>query len=78
MHLIAQSSQIEDESDKKAMSKTMRGLRKTIAKNMSEKGQLVIERKVHMSFKCYQQTCKRLIEDGSPDSAFALCFLILQ
>ena len=40
MHLIAQSGQIQDESDKKAISKLMNGLRKTIAKTMSENGQL--------------------------------------
>ena len=45
---------------------------------MSENGERVIEGKEHMYFKCYEQTCKILIKDGSPDSAFALCFLILQ
>ena len=31
-----------------------------------------------MSFKRYQHTCKLLIEDGSPDSVFALYFLTMQ
>ena len=60
------------------MSKMMKGLRKTIAKTMSENGQHIIEGKEHMSFKCYQQTCKLLIEDGSPDLVFAVCFLTMQ
>ena len=41
---------------------------------MLENGQHVIEGKEHMSFKCYQQTYKLLIEDSSSDSVFALCF----
>ena len=74
IHLTAQSGQIQNESDEIAMSKIMKSLRKTIAKTMSENGESVIEGKEHMSFKCYQQTCKHLIKDGSPGSAFALCF----
>ena len=74
IHIIAQSGQTQDESDKKAMSKMMKGLRKNIARSMSENGEGVIEGKEHISFKCYQQTCKLLIKDGSPDSAFGLCF----
>ena len=31
-----------------------------------------------MSFQCYQKTCLLLIEGGSPDSIFALCFLTIQ
>ena len=49
----------------------MKGLRKTIAKPMSENGERIIEGKEHLSFKCYQPTCKLLIKDGSTDSAFA-------
>ena len=56
----------------------MKGLKKTIAKEMSEKGLRVIEGKEHMSFKRYQQTCQLFIEDGSIDSVFALCFLTMQ
>ena len=48
----AQSGQIQDESDKKAMSKIMKDWRTTIAKDMSENSQRVIEGKEHMSFKC--------------------------
>ena len=59
MHLIAQSGRIQDESYEKAMSKMMKGLWKTISK----------------TFKCYQQTCKLLIKDGSPDSVFGSNFL---
>ena len=77
MHPIAQSDQTQDESDKKVMSEMMKGLRNTIAKDISNNGQQVIEGKEYISFKCYQQTCKLLIEDGSPDSVFALCFSIM-
>ena len=56
----------------------MKGLRKTIAKTISESGQRVIEGKEHISFKCCQQICKFRIEDGPTDSVFALCFLTLQ
>ena len=75
MHLMAQSDQIQDESDKKAMSKMMKGLRKTFAKTTSENDQRAIEGKEYMSFKCYQQTYKLLIE---PDSVFAFYFLTIQ
>ena len=74
MHLIAQSGRIQDESYEKAMSKMMKGLRKTIAKDMSEKGERVIKGKGHMSFKCCPQICNLLIKDCSPDSAFASFF----
>ena len=74
MYLIAQSGQNQDESDKKAMSNMMKGLRKTIVIVISENCQRVIEGKEHMSFKCYQQTYKLLIEDCLPDSLFALYF----
>ena len=77
-HLITQSGNQQDNKDKEEMAKMMKGLRKTIAKEMSEKGLRVIEGKEHMSFKCYQQTCQLFIEDGSPDSVFALCFLTMQ
>ena len=56
----------------------MTGLKKTIANEMSENGLCVIEGKEHISFKCYQQTYQLFIEDGSSDSVFALCFLIMQ
>ena len=78
MYLIAQSGQIQDDSDKKALSKMMKSLRKTIDKTISENSQRVIKGKEHMSFKCHQQTCKLLVEDCSPDSVFVLCFLTIQ
>ena len=56
----------------------MKGIRKTIAKDISVNGSCFIEGKEHMSFKCYQKTFKLLIEDGSTDSVFALYFLTLQ
>ena len=74
IHLTAQSGEIQDESDKKAMSEIMKGLKKATAKTMSKNGECVIEGIEHMSFKCYQQTCKLLIKDDSPDSALALFF----
>ena len=52
----------------------MKGLKNSIAKEMSEKGLCVIEGKEHMSFKCYQKTYQLLIDDGSTDSFFALSF----
>ena len=78
MHLKAQSSQIQGESDKKEMSKMMKGLRKIIAKSVSGNGQRVIEGKEHMSFKRYQQTCKHLRKDGSPDSVITLSLITMQ
>jgi len=77
-HLITQSGNQQDNKDKEEMAKMMKGLRNTIAKEMSEKGLCVIEGKEHMSFKCYQQTCQLFTEDGPPDSVFALCFLTMQ
>ena len=56
------------------MSEIMKGLKKATAKTMSKNGECVIEGIEHMSFKCYQQTCKLLIKDDSPDSALALFF----
>ena len=60
------------------MAKMKKGLRKTIAKEMSEKGLRVMEGKEHMSFKCYQKIYQLRTEDGCPDSVFALCFLTMQ
>ena len=75
IHFIAQSGQIQDESDRKALKE----FKKNYCQNpMSENGEFVIEGKEHMSFKCYQQACKLLIKDGSPDLVFTLCFLTLQ
>ena len=54
-------------SDKKAMSKTMKNY-------WQENARPVIEGKEHMSFKCYQLSCKLLIEAGSYDSVSALYF----
>ena len=48
MHLIAQSSQIQDESDEKAMSKMIKGLRKIVVKTMSENSQPIIEGNEHV------------------------------
>ena len=45
---------------------------------MSERGLHVIEGIEHMSFKCCQKVCQLLIEECSPDSVFALCFLTIQ
>ena len=56
----------------------MKGLKKTIAKAMSERGLLVVEGKEHMSFEYYQKICQLLIEEGSPDSVFASYFLTIQ
>ena len=56
----------------------MKDLRQTIAKEMSENGNCVIEGKEDLCFKCYQKICKLLIEDGSPDSVVALCLLTMQ
>ena len=53
------------------MANMMKGLKKTIAKEMSERGLRIVEGKEYMSFKWYQKTCQLLIKDGSPDSVFA-------
>ena len=31
-----------------------------------------------MTFQCYEKICELFIEDGTPESAFALCFMTLQ
>ena len=49
IHLIVQSGQIQDESNQKAMSKIMKDLRKTTAKEIAENGRCVIEGKEYMS-----------------------------
>ena len=78
MHLISQSGNTQDDNKKVAMANMMKGLKKTIAKGMTERRLRVIEGKGHKSFKCYQKACQLLIEEGSPDSVFALCFLTMQ
>ena len=45
---------------------------------MSENSERITEGKEYMSFTCYQQTCKLLIEDSSPYSVFAFRFLTMQ
>ena len=78
MHIISQLGNTQDDNEKEAMANMMKGLKKTIAKEMSERGLRVVEGKEHMPFKCYQKTCQLLIEEDSPDSVFALCFLTMQ
>ena len=78
MHLISQSGNTQDNNVKEAMANMMKCLKKTIAKDMSERGLSVVEGKEHMLFKYYQKLCQLLIEEGSPDSVFALCFLTKQ
>ena len=50
------------------------GFKKNYCQKISENGRHAIKGKEHMSFKCYQQTCKLPIEDGSTESVFVLCF----
>ena len=77
MHLIPQSgNKFDDETW--AISKMMKGWKKSIVKEIAEKNLYVVEGEEPMSFKCYQKTCLLLMEDGSPDSIFALCVLIMQ
>ena len=56
MQLISQSGNTQDDNKKDAMENMMKGLKKTIAKEISERQLLVIEGKEHMSFKYYQRT----------------------
>ena len=37
-----------------------------------------MEGKEHMTFDVYKLTCQLLVEDGSPECIFCLCFLTLQ
>ena len=71
LHLISQSDNTQDYNEKKAMVNMMKGLKRTIAKEMSEKSLHVVEGKEHMPFKCYQKTCQLLIKEGPLDSVFA-------
>ena len=75
MHPISQSGNTQDDNEKEAMANMMKALKKTIAKEMSERGLRVVEGKEHMSFKYYQKKCQLLIEEGSPDLVFAFCVI---
>ena len=78
MHLISQSGNKLNDNEILAISKMMKGFKKNIVKEISEKNLCVVEGREHMIFKCYQKTFLLLIEDGSPDSIFALCFSTMQ
>ena len=56
----------------------MKRLCKSVVKEIRDKGLRKIEGKEHMTFVCYKKTCQLLIDDGQPDSIFALCFLTMQ
>jgi len=71
MHLISESGVSFDTNKKKK-------LKKTIAKENKEKGLRRIEGKEQMNLSVYKLTCELLVEDGSPESIFCLCFLTLQ
>ena len=43
MHLVSQSDNTQDDNEKEAMMNMMHGLKKTIAKEMSERGLRVVE-----------------------------------
>ena len=51
MHHISQSSNTQDDSEKEAMAKIMKGLKMTIAKETSERELRIVEGKEHISFK---------------------------
>ena len=53
MHHISQSGNKLNDDETLAISKMMKGLKKSIVKETSEKGLLIIEGKELMSFKCY-------------------------
>ena len=78
MYFILQSGNTQDDNKKDSMANMMKGLQKTIVKDMSERELCVVEGKEHMLFKYYQKACRLLIKEGSPDSVFASCFLTMQ
>ena len=78
MHLILTSGNSISEERKSGLSQLMKGLQKTIVMQMSDKGLSVTEGKEHMTFRCYTLICQICIDDGSPESIFALCFLTMQ
>ena len=78
MHLFSESGLIFDMKSKMELSDLMVGLKKSIAKENSKKGLRTVEGKEQMTFEVYKLTCQLLVEDGSPESIFCLCFLTLQ
>ena len=71
MHLFSQSGNKLDDNEKSNM---MKGLKKSIAKEISEKGLYLIMGKQYMSFKWYQKTSQHLIENSSVDSVLHCIF----
>ena len=78
MHLFSESGIVFDMKSKIELSDMMVGLKKSIAKENSKKGLRTVEGKEHMTFDVYKLTCQLLVEDGSPECIFCLCFLTLQ
>jgi len=78
MHLFNKSSFLFDMKSKMELSDIMVGLKKSIAKENPKKGLRTVEGKGEMTFEVYKLTCHLLVEDGSPESIFCICFLTLQ
>ena len=78
MHLVSESGAIFDAKKRKELSDMLVGLKKSIAKENKQKGLRTIEGKEQMTLAVYKLTCQLLVEDGSPESIFCLCFLTLQ
>ena len=77
MHLVSESGSTFDARKKKELSDMLVGLKKTIAKENKDRGLRTIEGKEQMTL-AVKLTCQLLVEDGSPESIFCLCFLTLQ
>jgi len=78
MHLFSVSGIVFDMKSKIKLSDMMVGLKKSIANENSKKKLRTMEGKEHIAFEVYKLTCQLLVEDGSPESIFCLCFLTLQ
>ena len=52
MHLISQSGNTQHDNEKEAMANIMKGLKKTLVKELSERGLRIVEGKEYMPFKC--------------------------
>ena len=78
MHLILSSGNQISEKRRSDLKQIMKGLCKSVVKEIREKGLSTTEGKEHMTFVCYKKICQLFIDDGQPESMFALCFLTMQ
>ena len=79
MHMVrSDKSGSIPESEHLLLKELMVSLRKSIANEKKKKGLKTSEGKEAMTFACYKLTCELLIAEGTSESIFALCWLVMQ